>query len=357
MQNKFKAAKNILAQTSKTIVSRITNQPQKIYGIFFEVTDACNSRCRHCNIWQQKPTADLLTPKEIEKIFRNPYFSGLQEIIISGGEALLRPDLEEVILIMHRYAKPNAFFSLSTNGLMPERALKATQTLVESGVNTIVGVSLDGIGENHDEVRGVKGNFERVDRLFHELKKMQNRYKDNLNVTVGFTLSPLTVNSMKDVEAYSEKLGFLFLPQVYEEAPFYINEGNVDSVGKEAMIKAIEELPFSLQKEIMLKAAKGEQIKFKCSSMETFFVLHCNGDVSPCLYWSNMRLGNLREKPIDEILQSQAVKDAREKTISGCSRCYNTWGTGWSMKAWCPPLINFLLRSTVEESLKSLKKS
>lgn len=350
MTREFRTPTTLAKGACQTIFLKAARKPPKLFGLFFEVTDACNSRCKHCNIWRQKPTLNPLTPKEVEKIFQNTFFKDLKEVIISGGEPLLRSDLEEIILTMQKYIQPNALFSLSTNGLMPERAIKTTRTLIENGVHTIVGVSLDGIGEKHDEVRGVKGNFERVDFLLHELVLLQDKYKDKLSVIVGFTLSPLTVDSMEDVRAYTERLGFLFLPQVYEEVSFYFNKGDIEPTNRKNLIKAIQELPPSFQKEVMLKAAKGNPLKFRCSGMETFFVLHCNGDVSPCLRYSHIRLGNLREQSIDEIWQSKVVKEAR-KMIRNCNGCYNTWGIGWSLQAWFPPFFNLLLRTVIKKKL------
>ena len=211
-KNVIKKASALIEGASKSIISKAIGNPQKLFGLVFEATDACNSHCKHCNIWQQKPTQDLLTPKEIEKAFQSPLLRDLREIIITGGEALLRPDLEEIMLIIHKNTNKNVLMSLSTNAIMPDRAIKATKTMVEGGIQTIVGVSLDGMGEKHDEIRGTKGNFEKANYLFTELKKMKDLYGDKLDVVVSFTLSPLTVDSMSEVMAYSEKFGFIFLP-------------------------------------------------------------------------------------------------------------------------------------------------
>jgi len=348
----FKTAINLAKGTCQTIALKTAQKPAKLYGLFFEVTDACNSRCKHCNIWRMKTTPNPLTVEEVEKIFQNSFFKDLKEVIISGGEPVLRPDLEELLLVMSKHIRPDVIMSLSTNGLLPERVIKTTKTLVENGIRTIVGVSLDAIGEKHDEIRGVKGNFEKVDFLLHQLIGLQGQHKDKLSVTVGFTLSPLTVDSMEDVRVYTEKLGLHFLPQVYEEVSFYGKEDNKEKITNEKLIKAIQKLPSSFQRDVMLKAAMGKGLKFRCSSMDTFFILHCNGDVSPCLRYSHLRLGNLREKSIDEIWQSEEVKKAR-KMIKSCNECYNTWVTGWSMIAWFLPFFPTLLNCYLKK--KSIK--
>lgn len=355
-KNTIKKASNLIEGTAKTIISKSTGKPQKLYGLVFEATDACNSHCKHCNIWQQKPTQNLLTPAEIERAFQSPLLRDLREIIITGGEALLRPDLEEIMLIIHRNTREDALMSLSTNAIMPDRGIQATKAMVESGIQTIVGVSLDGLGEKHDEIRGTKGNFEKANYLLTELKKMKDLYGDKLDVVVSFTLSPLTVDSMAEVMAYSDKLGFIFLPQVYEEVSFYFNKGNVEPIDKNRLMSALHKLPGSFQKEVMLMAAEGKSLKFNCSSLKNFFFLHCNGDISPCLLHSDKVYGNLRNQPLDEIWSSGKIKEGREM-IANCSRCYNTWGVGWSLKAWFPPFTGLLLKTaarSISDKFKSV---
>ncbi len=348
MKKELKVVKNLIKGTFQIAASKTIGRPPKLYGLFFEVTDACNSRCKHCDIWRQKPTPNPLTVKEVERIFQNPFFKDLKEVIISGGEPVLRPDLAELIITMSKHIRPDALISLSTNGLLPERVIKTTKAMVENKINTIVGVSLDGIGEKHDGIRGVKGNFEKVDFLLHQLIDLKEKHKDKLLITVGFTLSPLTVDSMEDVRAYTENLGFHFLPQVYEEASFYNNKDNIGTTPNEKLTKAIQKLPPSFQKEVMLRASMGRELKFNCSSMDTFFALHCNGEISPCLRYNHLKLGNLRQQSIEELWQSEKIKRARKK-IKNCNECYNGWVTGWSMIAWFFPFLPTLIGVYLEK--------
>jgi len=354
MKKEFKIATTYIKKACRTLALKATQKPAKLYGLFFEVTDACNSRCKHCNIWRAKTTPNPLSPKEVEKIFQNPFFKDLKSVIISGGEPVLRPDLGELILAMSKYIRPDALISLSTNGLLPERVIKTTKAMVENKINTVVGVSLDAIGKKHDEIRGVKGNFEKVDFLLRQLVPLQSQYRDKLSVMVGFTLSSLTANSMEDVRIYAENLGLKFLPQVYEEVSFYSNKNNLQTTVNEKLIKAIQKLPPSVHKELLLKEVRGERLNFRCFSMNKFFVLHCNGDVSPCLRYSHLRLGNLREQSIDEIWQSKNVKKAR-RMIKNCDGCYNSWGVGWSIDAWFLPLFSILLGTYLKKKITKNK--
>ncbi|MFH1181021.1 MAG: radical SAM protein [bacterium] len=357
MKRELKEAISLSKGALQTLAFRALRRRPKLRGMVYEITDLCNSRCRHCSIWRQKPAPNPLTPAEIEKIFQDPFFRNLKEVIITGGEPMVRPDLEEIVFILRKYIHPDAIISLSTNGILPERAIKAIKTFLAAGMRLVAGVSLDGIGQKHDEIRGIKGNFQKVDFLLHELKLLQNQYKDSFSVTAGFTFSPLTFGSMEEVKNYVESFGFYFLPQVYEEVSYYSNENGVRSDKSEELIKAIQEFPPSFQKEMMLMAVKGLPFKFSCSSMNTFFLLHSNGDISPCLRYSHLKLGNLKNQSIEEIWQSKAVKDAR-KMIKNCNKCYNTWATGWSMETWFPPFLPLLAKvyCLKKKSAKSKKQ-
>lgn len=57
--------------------------------------DICNSRCAMCLIWKQKRTQEL-TPVELEQILRDPLFSNVRFVGITGGEPTLRRDLPEL---------------------------------------------------------------------------------------------------------------------------------------------------------------------------------------------------------------------------------------------------------------------
>src|SRR4030066_716014 len=86
----------------KNITLRATRgESLKPQWLWFGVTDKCNSRCRHCSIWNQKPTENPLTPDEIYRTLNDPIFKEVKYVINSGGEPVVRRDIEEIVLIEH----------------------------------------------------------------------------------------------------------------------------------------------------------------------------------------------------------------------------------------------------------------
>ena len=155
----------------------------------------CNSRCQTCNVWLL-PNDDF-TPEEWDRTFQSlgqaPYW-----FTFSGGEPTLRKDLPEIIGSAYRHCKPG-IINIPTNGIqdtiIPGRIEQILQLCPESEV--IVNLSLDGVGPQHDKVRGVRGNFERSMRTYAGLKALKSRYKN-------FTLGIHSVISNFNVDMFPE---------------------------------------------------------------------------------------------------------------------------------------------------------
>ncbi len=353
MIRELKAAIGYGRKSLKTLAANSMKRPVKVEYIVYEITDECNSRCKHCNIWKMQPGGDSLTSKEIERVFGSGCFKDVRELIVTGGEPVLRPDIEENLLAVQKHIRPDALVSFSTNGLLPERVLGTVERCLESGMNMVVGVSLDGIGKHHDTVRGVKGNFEKVDYLLKKLLELRKK-RGNLSVTVGYTLAPWTFENLEEVRIYAKSCGMNFLPQMYEEFAYYGNTDRKKGVYTGEMFDAVKAFPESFQKEVILKGMRNESLRYRCASMRNFFLMRCNGDVSPCLKFGDIRVGNLREEPFHEIWNGPRAKDARE-LVDKCAGCSNTWATGWSMRYWVPPFVKTLSKTVIKKHIARVR--
>jgi len=112
------------------------------------VTDRCNFRCIYCmpktvfgRDHEFLPRADLLTFEEIERLARQFAAHGVSKIRITGGEPLLRRNLEGLIELLA--AIPGIELTLTTNGaLLPKKA----RMLRDAGLNRVT-VSLDSLDD------------------------------------------------------------------------------------------------------------------------------------------------------------------------------------------------------------------
>ena len=312
----------------RNLILRATGESLKPKWLWFEVNDRCNNRCIFCNIWRKKPAKDPLELKEIERMLSDPLFEEVEYILNSGGEPTVRDDLEEIFLIEHKVL-PKATLQLGTNGSLPERVIDVVKSAIKHDINIDVGVSLDGIGENRDLIRGVKGSFEKVDRLLHELVAMREKHRDKLRLSVGFVLIDLTLPSLDEAKAYAQKLNVDLNAQWYSHSPYY-NTGKNLATNKEALFEVVRSLPPSFVREMKLKALRGKSIKFPCFAMHTFCLLQCNGDIVPCFEFWDTKVGNVRETPPSLVWHSSEAKKAR-KMVKECQGCLNDCGVMWSL--------------------------
>lgn len=359
MISKVRTGIRLFKNSIRTAALDSSGRLPDIHGVVFEVTDACNSRCTHCSIWKNKPSYNMLNTEEIMQVFSDSALKNLKQLIITGGEASLRPDISEIILKISRMV-PGINITFSTNGLLPDRVVSIVKEILENGFSITVGISLDGIGTGHDDIRGVKGNFQKVDRLLRELDEFSKKYNGRLRITVGHTLSRQTAASLNETEKYlrdSISTPISFLSQLYEEFPYYSNLGLNRHSNEPEMIKALEQLFPSIHNEIIIRHIRRRAPKkFRCRSMRSFFLLRCNGDISPCLKYCDNTAGNIRGLSLSSIWEGHKAAEART-LVNRCSGCSNSWAANWSFQAWCLPFIDVIAACLLKKASLKLKKS
>src|SRR5260221_57015 len=116
--------------------------------------------------------------------------------------------------------KDAGILNIPTNGIqdkiIPERIERVLQAAPTSDV--IVNLSLDGVGEKHDIVRGVKGNFERAMRTYAGLKALKGRYK-NFTLGVHTVISTFNIDEFEHIYAFvrDELKPDSFISEIAEE--------------------------------------------------------------------------------------------------------------------------------------------
>jgi MoaA/NifB/PqqE/SkfB family radical SAM enzyme len=147
-------------------------------NLTFSVSYRCNSRCVTCNVWRKR-VADF-TLEEYERTFRRLGRS-LRWVTFSGGEPFLRPDLIEIVLACYRICQPD-IINIPTNGLLVDRVAKGVERLAREAPKSkiVINLSLDGVGADHDAIRGVPGNYAKLRETYAALRAL-----DAPNLTVG----------------------------------------------------------------------------------------------------------------------------------------------------------------------------
>jgi MoaA/NifB/PqqE/SkfB family radical SAM enzyme len=310
--------------------------------LWLEATDRCNAQCIHCNIWRATSSPVVLSPEEIESALRDPLFGGLKVVVVSGGEPTTRPDLKEVVSCIHR-ATPDAVIVINSNAILADRLIETAESYLNSGGVLHVGVSVDGIAECHDRIRGVEGLFSNIERVLRELVTLKKTHGERLGISVGFVLSDLTVDAMIPVKQFADSMGVEFNLQWYNEASYYGNIGERRLTFHREIKEVLRNFPPTIVNEQGMAMLKKNSLRFSCFSMFGFCVLKCNGDLVPCFrMWTN-KVGNVKEKTATEIWECGQANAAR-KEVKRCTGCLFTCALQWSFQASFFPRLFFLLR-------------
>lgn len=166
------------------------------FSIVVSVSFRCNSKCRTCDIWR-KPNDDM-TLEEWDRVFQNLGRTPVY-MTFTGGEPFLRKDLDEMVISAYEHCRP-AIVTIPTNGLLSQRVAERVARICQACPKTQIGLnlSLDGVGEEHDDIRGVPGNWEQSIETWQALKAIQPRYP-NLVLTVHTVISRFNIHRFREI--------------------------------------------------------------------------------------------------------------------------------------------------------------
>jgi len=168
----------------------------------------CNARCAMCNIWQS-PRRHEMTVDEFADVMADPLFDGIERLTVVGGEATLRNDLVELTRMFVERLTHLKSLSTITNGFLPDRILANTEAMLAltepRGIGFSISVSLEGLGTDHDKVRGVNGAFQKVLTTLDGLKHMQEQHKFWMGV--GYTLMHQNLRQAREFRRWADERG------------------------------------------------------------------------------------------------------------------------------------------------------
>lgn len=151
--------------------------------IYFEVTLACNLRCRYCFNESGIPRKDELSTEDIFSLLSDLRKYNVLDIRFTGGELTCRHDWFEFLF----YAKKLGFaLSCNTNAAYTDKNIP--KKFAELDIEQVT-VSLDGNKRNHEMNRG-KGTF---DRTIENLKKM---YELGVNLRINTLVNKYSINDI-----------------------------------------------------------------------------------------------------------------------------------------------------------------
>ena len=145
------------------------------------VTFSCNARCIMCDSWR-KPSPDDLTLEEIDRIFSQ--LPRMDAVRLSGGEPFVRKDLLDIAHRVQDKLKP-LFLHITTNGFLTKRIVEFCEER-RTDVPLQLLISMDGLEEKHNTVRGHKQAFNYVVKTLEAL--VPRRKELRLEIAVNQTI-------------------------------------------------------------------------------------------------------------------------------------------------------------------------
>jgi MoaA/NifB/PqqE/SkfB family radical SAM enzyme len=329
----------VLSQIPALRASYTTGRIMKLpNNITVSVSYRCNSRCKTCNVWLL-PNDDL-TLEEWDRVYESlgdaPYW-----FTFSGGEPTLRKDLPDMVESAYRHCRPG-IINIPTNGIqdrvIPARIERVLQAAPKSEV--IINLSLDGLGEKHNEIRGVRNNWTRAMSTYRGLKALKSRYK-NLTLGVHSVISNFSIDSFPELCEFVQRelKPDSFITEIAEERVELdtVGLGITPTVEKytvaiDVLLESMREIKLSGVAEVTQAFRRQYYEIVKRTLRERRQVIPCmagvasaqiapNGDVWTCCIRAES-MGNLREHDYDfgAVWRTGKAKQLRRSIKAG--ECY-----------------------------------
>jgi len=148
--------------------------------LIYNCTFVCDARCTMCNNWKRGDRKSDMSLEQLDGVMHHDFWGAIENLNISGGEPTTRNDLPEMVEMFHRRLPRLRKIGINTTGLTPQRAIPMLTRIVkfcsDQGVPFSARVSLDGIGDIHNQVRAVKNGFDKAVKTIDAMQALAADY-------------------------------------------------------------------------------------------------------------------------------------------------------------------------------------
>lgn len=327
----------VLARIPLFQAYRRFGRPQMLpLNITISPSPKCNSRCLTCNIWMKRENE--LTLDEWDKVLSSlgdaPYW-----FTISGGEPLMYPGIVELAKLAYKHNRPG-IINIPTNAILKSGPERVEQILAACpDTQLIINLSLDGVGEKHDIIRGVPGNFARFEERLRQYLELRDAYP-NLTVGIHSVISVFSVGHLDELIRYADQSDAdQFITEIAEPRVELDTVGLPITPDPESYAEAIDRLieyveskqfhglsriteAFRVEYYKLVKRILEEQDQvIDCYAGWASTQIYADGTVWPCCVRAD-NLGNLRDYNYDfkEIWFGERIKEVRRSIAA--KECY-----------------------------------
>jgi len=309
----------------------------------FHVTARCNARCAHCFSdpeRRQRAGTDELTLDEIEKISLGMGFPIW--INITGGEPFLREDLQEILRLLYVNNRVRVF-KIVSNGSLPDRVIPVMEGVSRScpSARFVVNLSIDGVGPEHDRIRGRKGLFQEVQETYWGLKRLEKR-ADNYETCVEVTVSSMNQDRLEEIVSF-----YVNDLKTDNMACLLVRGRTRDRAAAEVDMQCYESLSSTMDRlmkagrgyhsfamsdivnaknlymhRVISRTARTGRAQVPCYALALNATIYANGDLVDCEIYEKVA-GSLRDMDYDfkGLWFSKAVRKARAEILKRQCNC------------------------------------
>jgi radical SAM protein with 4Fe4S-binding SPASM domain len=271
---------------------RLDNRDKSILlnEVYLHITQKCNLACTYCYNKENLGKEDYLDFNKIIDVITKLKSVGVQKIVITGGEPLLREDIQEVCASLQEM---NITVSLLTNGCLLD-----SKFAVLRYVNSAI-VSLDTFNAENNSRKGLN-----INKLKETLLNIPVELKSKISIRA--VISKKNENSWREVESFAKENGYQFtssilIPTCKEEID------DIPSMDKIVLSEVILNFSGNL-----------------CGASYRIIAVDSNGDIYPCqsLVKGNFKITNiLRDTWFEELSQSLIVHEFANLNVDYINKC------------------------------------
>ena len=313
------------------------------------LTYRCPMRCKMCNIWDNPTIKEQeIKPSELECLPR------LKFINLTGGEPFVREDLDEVVEVCF---KKSPRIVISTSGWFEDRVIDLAKKFPNIGIR----ISIEGLAEKNDELRGREGGFERGLRTLRTLKEMGVK-----DIGFGCTVSNNNSSDMLELYKLGKSMGMEFATAAFHNSYYFHKHDNVIT-NREQVCRDFETLVNWQLKERnpkswfrawfnmgLINYIEGNRRMLPCEAGMMNFFIDPYGEVYPCngleeKYWKES-MGNIRQTPDFMALWSSDQAEQVRAKVRKCPK--NCWMVGTAS-----PVMHKYIKYPAKWALKNKLRS
>ncbi|MCL4206453.1 MAG: radical SAM protein [Pirellulaceae bacterium] len=309
----------------------------------YTVTFGCNARCIMCDSWKM-PARNELTLDDLKRVFAQ--LPRLDAVRLTGGEPFVRRDLGDIADLTVQRLRP-LVLHVTTNGFLTDRVVRFCEQR-DRGTKLHLLVSVDGVGEKHNRVRGSGLAWKSVMETLQTIAPMQRRW--NVRLAVNQTIVDAEgADHYRQLREILRPLGVANqIVLAYDTSATYNVETEVDVAPRQigqfttfgeftpaSLMTLLDEaerdtdsLPWfeRIAKRYYLRGVRHRLLQGRgtpnppCIALQSHLRIFPNGDVPTCQFNSRI-VGNLREQSFAEVWQS-AVAAEQRGWVRRCPGCW-----------------------------------